>query len=87
MSSINLVVIKYTFSTGRRPWYWNSATAGTMHRTLKLWWRRLYGIVEPKQSLTSEILERFTEEGIVYLETVTEKETRAFGRSSLDEYL
>ena len=30
-----------------------------------------YGIVEPKQSLTGEILERFTQEGIVYLETVT----------------
>ena len=30
-----------------------------------------YGIVEPKQSLTGDILERFTQEGIVYLETVT----------------
>jgi hypothetical protein len=30
-----------------------------------------YGIFKPKQSLTGEILERFTQEGIVYLETVT----------------
>ena len=41
-----------------------------------------YGIVEQEQSLTGEILERFTQEGIVYLETVNDEETQAFGGST-----
>ncbi len=39
------------------------------------------GIVEPKQSLTGEILERFTQEGIVYVETATDEETQALSGS------
>jgi hypothetical protein len=38
-----------------------------------------YGIIELKQNLTGEILERFTQEGIVYLETVTDEETQTSG--------
>ena len=41
-----------------------------------------YGMVEPKQNLTGDILERFTQEGIVYLETLTDEETQVFGHSA-----